>query len=76
MCDQQTDFHDVHFKKIARDESWGLVQNSTPSRNEFRQRGNSVGLQEVFVHTQPIEFVIIVAEKGICTIIATRNLTQ
>ena len=35
-----------------------------------------LGARQVFVHVQPIEFVTIVAGKGIYVIIAMRNLTQ
>ena len=34
------------------------------------------GARQVFVHLQPIEFVTILAGKGICSTIATRNLTR
>ena len=38
MGSQQTNFHDAHFKRMARDDSEfrGLAQNSRPSGNEFR----------------------------------------
>ena len=39
---QQADFHDAHLRKIVRDEFQGLAQNSTPSRDELRQRRNFV----------------------------------
>ena len=40
MGSQQTNFHDAHFKRMARDEFHGLTQNSGPSGNEFRRRRN------------------------------------
>ena len=35
-----------------------------------------LGARQIFVHVQPIEFVTIVAGKGIYIITAMRNLTQ
>ena len=45
---QQAYFHDVHLRKIVRDEFRGLAQSSTPSRDELRQRRNFGGQTRSF----------------------------
>ena len=45
---QQADFPEAHLRKIVRDESRDLAQNSTPSRDELRQRRNFVGQTRSF----------------------------
>ena len=76
MGSQQTNFYDAHFKKnCGRSEFCGLAQIVDPQGVNFDDVG-ILGARQNFVRVQSIEFLTIVAGKGIYIIIAMRNLTQ